>query len=363
MTAPTISPVGGASIAIRRLTGSDRAEAGALWRELEETLDLGAVACSWAWTDAWLNAYGDVVDHRFVVGEHDGRAIGVALVTRAPGGPGRPRTIHLGTAGEPHGETVFVERNRLLVAPALRPAFAAALMRSLEADSDWDRLRLDGLLPEDADDLLAGREGASVQIDESPVADLTVGDDVLDALSSSRRQRMRRTLRAFGALEAEWAQTPAQALDVLDELIVLHQADWARRGASGAFASARLTAFHRELVGRLLPEGRAALLRVRRGDETVGCLYGLIEDSRLLFYQGGLRHYDDNRLRAGHAAHVLFMRACRERGLTEYDFLAPTARYKEELSTGSDRLVWVELERPGWRTGLSRARRRLGRGA
>jgi CelD/BcsL family acetyltransferase involved in cellulose biosynthesis len=94
----------------------------------------------------------------------------------------------------------------------------------------------------------------------------------------------------------------------------------------------------------------------------VACLYGLIEGRRLLFYQGAVRRYEDNRLRAGHAAHVLLMRACRERGLTDYDFLAPASRYKDELSTRSERLVWAEVERPTWRTRAARSVRRV-RGA
>jgi CelD/BcsL family acetyltransferase involved in cellulose biosynthesis len=49
------------------------------------------------------------------------------------------------------------------------------------------------------------------------------------------------------------------------------------------------------------------------------------------------------------------MRACRARGVAEYDFLAPAARYKEELTTRSDQLVWAEVARPTWRTRLAGA--------
>jgi len=227
----------------------------------------------------------------------------------------------------------------------------------LARERGWDRLHLDGLLPGDAADLLAALPAAQVHTEECPVTDLRVGDDVLDALDGSRRRRVQRTLRAFGPLDVEWAETGEQARDVLDELIDLHQLHWRERGEPGAFASRRFTAFHRTLVARLLPRRQVALVRVRRGDETVACLYGLIEDGRLLFYQGGLRRYEDNKLRAGHAAHVLAMRACRERGLTHYDFLAPATRYKRELATGSERLVWARLERGTWRMRAARAAR------
>ncbi len=344
---------------VRVVPREDRAEARAVWTALEAEIGAPALSCSWAWTGTWLEHYGDVVPHRFVVGEAGGRSCGIALVTAGPRRPLRPRTLHLGTAGEPAGSGVFVERNRLLAAESQRAAFAAALIDHLLGEGGWDRLCLDGMHAEDAALLLAGRPEATVREDDSPVADLGGGEDVLDALSSSRRQRARRTLKAFGALEGDWAGTPAEAEAILDELIELHQARWTEAGEPGAFASERFTAFHRALVARLLPEGRAALIRVRRGEETVGCLYGHVDGGRLLFYQGGLQRYEDNKLKAGVAAHVVFMRACREHGLTEYDFLAPATRYKQELSTRADTLVWAELERTGWRTRLERAARRV----
>lgn len=344
---------------VRALAAGERDAAARVWAALERDAGAPSLACGWDWTETWLAHYGDAVSHRFLVGEAGGAPRGIALVVRAAGGRLRPRTLHVGTAGEPAGSTVFVERNGLLAAPADRAPFARALMDALERERGWDRLRLDGFLPDHAEPLLDGRASAELRSDACPVADLAAGEDVLAGLSGSRRQRIRRTLRAFGTLERDWAETVPQAHAILDELIALHQARWTASGAPGAFASARFAAFHRALVERLLPGGRAALLRVRRGDETVGCLYGLVEGERLLFYQSGLRHYDDNRLRAGVAAHVTFMEACRDRGLTRYDFLAPSARYKEELATRSEPLVWAQLERATWRTRVARARRRL----
>lgn len=346
---------------VRVVPREAREEARELWTALEAAVGAPALSCSWDWTGTWLEHYGDVVPHRFVVGEVAGEPRGIALVTEGSRRALRPRTLHLGTAGEPAGSGVFVERNRLLVGTAERAAFATAVMELLVGEGGWDRLCLDGLHAEDAELLLAGHPQATVRTDDSPVADLAGGEDVLDALSSSRRQRARRTLKAFGELEGDWAGTAAEGQAILDELIVLHQARWTEAGEPGAFASDRFTAFHRALVARLLPQGRAALIRVRRGDETVGCLYGHVDGGRLLFYQGGLQRYEDNKLKAGVAAHVMFMRACREHGLTEYDFLAPATRYKEELSTRAEQLVWAELERASWRTRLLALARRVRR--
>jgi CelD/BcsL family acetyltransferase involved in cellulose biosynthesis len=344
------------------LVSAQRAEAESIWIELEQEISSSAVMCSWDWTGTWLTHYGDVVPHRFVFAESEGTPCGIALITEFSSRGGlRPPTIALGTACEPPGSSVFVERNQLLARPGNRRAFAAELMGELERDGRWQRLRFDGMTLDEAELLLDGRSDVRWRTDESPVADLLAGEehDVLTALPTSKRQRVRRALRHLGELDVHWAQNAQEADSMLDELIILHNARWQAEAQPGAFASPRFTAFHRELISRLLPAGRAALFRVRRDGGTVACLYGLIEEDRMLFYQGGLQRFEDNRLRVGIAAHALFMQACRDQGLSKYDFLAPAARYKNDLSTSSEQLVWAELERPGARLRLERTARKV----
>jgi hypothetical protein len=350
----------------RLLSAAERTQAQAHWLTLEALISDPGLTCSWDWTETWLAHYGEVVPHRFTLSERDGAVCGMALIGE-PASTGRLRvpTIALGTAGEPEGSSVFVERNRLLARAEDRGAFATALMAELEQGTGgWQRLRLDGVPLAEAELLLGGRAPARWRVEESPVADLWAGeeDDVLTALSASKRQRVRRALRHLGELETRWAQDVTEAQEMLDELIALHTARWRAEGKPGAFASPRFTAFHRALIARLLPSGRAALYKIERAGETIGCLYGLAEGERMLFYQGGLQRFEDNRLNVGIAAHALFMQACRERGFHTYDFLAPAARYKNDLSTSTEQLVWVELERPGARLRLERAARKVKRG-
>jgi hypothetical protein len=342
------------------LAAAQRAAAQDIWVALQEAIGDVGLMCSWEWTGTWLDHYGDVVPHRFVVGEDEQGVRGIALIgQQASAGRFRPPTIVLGTAGEPHGSSVFVERNRLLTRPNDRLAFAAALLAELERDPHWQRLRLDGMIPGDARAILDQRSGVRWRVEESPVAQVATddGEDVLALLPASRRQRIRQSLRRLEPLETEWASTNAAARSILDELIVLHQTRWRSDGHSGAFSSTRFTTFHRDLIERLLPIRRAALFRVRRQEATIACLYGLVEGNRLLFYQSGVVRHEDNRLRVGLAAHALFMQACHDRGLATYDFLAPTARYKQELATEREQLVWAELERPGLRMHLEKAAR------
>ena len=335
----------------RVLSAAERPAAKQVWTALQEEIGAPGMMCSWEWTGTWLEHYADAVAHRFVVGEDERGARGIALIVEHRARPLRPPTIALGTAAEPPGSSVYVERNRLLVQPADRAAFATALLVELERDRRWHRLCLDGMVPDDAELIVESRRGVRRRFEESPIANLAAGDadDPLGSLPSATRRRLRQALKRLGPLETEWAETGPVAQSILEQLAELHQAHWRTQGEPGAFASSRFSDFHLDLVSQLVPMRRAALFRVRRQGTTIACLYGLIEGTRILFYQSGLLRNDDNRIRVGLVAHALFMQACREHGLATYEFLPPPARYKRELASESEQLVWVELDRPGFR--------------
>ncbi len=332
--------------AVRLLGPAEREQAAAAWAALE-THGPPGLACSWWWTETWLRHYGDAVPHAFALVEADGRPVGAALVTWSARRVGRfpaLRAIHVGTAGEPPRETVHVERNALLTVPGARPAAARALRRGLETLPGWDELRLDGFLPEDARALL-GEAVAEVRREPCPVADLAAmrdrGLSALEGIGAGARRRVRQGLRLLGEVEVEWPQGEDHALDVLDELVALHEARW----RPGVFSAPRFAAFHRDLVVRSGGRAPVWLLRARARGRVIGCLYGFVEDGAALFYQSGLIASDDNRVRPGLVTHALAMQACLDRGLALYDFLGGESRYKRELATGSRELVWARVPR------------------
>ena len=317
-----------------------REEAAAVWSRLDER-GTAPLAVSWPWTDTWLEHYGDVVDAELVAVERGGEPVAVALLARTTvKRRGIPvREVHVGTAGEPQGETVFVERNALNTTID-RADTATALLGHLADQGGWDTLVLDGFVGEDFE-AFAGVEPTEVA--DSPYTDLAAiraGDaDVVAALRKGPRQRVRRTLKQFGDLTLEWAETEHDKTDVLDELIDLHQQRWTAAGEPGAFASERFTRFHRALIARL--GDKAILVRARTAQgSTIGCLLCYADGDRVLFYQSGFRQFDDPKLRPGLATHALAMQAALERGYAAYDFLAGEGRYKDELSTATDRLSW-----------------------
>lgn len=317
------------------------------WQGLEQRFGDGALTCSWDWTRTWLDHFGDVVRHWFAVIERAGAPCGVVLVTEDVGyrrGPFRIRRVRLGTVGEPRASTIYSEYNRLLVDPAERAEAAPVLLDALRRDRRWQELRLDAFAPEDAAPFLASSRRFRSRDVRCRIVDLdaihAAGGDVVSSLDPGTRSRIRRSRRGFGPLTVEWGETPTDALEIFEELVMLHQSRWTSAGVAGAFASSRALAFHRDLIPRLVPT-RARLVRVRASAKTVGCLYVLIDKARALSYQSGVAHYSDNRLKPGMTVEAECMQRCLEDGLREYDLLALDTRYKREMSTGQRHVTWA----------------------
>jgi len=324
-------------------------EAVRTWQSLEARVLDPPLACSWRWTDIWLRHYGDVVPHRFAIGEEEGEPYGIALLTEdsRTRGPIRLRRLHLGTAAEPPRESVFVERNGVLVDPDHRNRFAAELLASLRKERGWAEIRLDGFSADDAKPFLEASDGLRPRWAASPWLELDAAsgevDSVLDLLGSRTRKRLRRYLRELDPISTEWARGGRRGLEIFDELLALHRERWKRRGQRGAFSMPRFVSFHRDLIATL-PDA-VVLFRVRCRDRTIACLYNLIDRGDVLSYQAGIAD-GDNRVSPGLVAHVLCMAACAGRDFRRYDFLAGDAQYKRQLTNGAGQLVWARAQRP-----------------
>jgi hypothetical protein len=335
-----------------QLLRADSACIAKLWQEIEGRVGTGGLACSWAWTETWLRHYGDLVPHRFVVGER-GEPCAIALLTEGVSitrGPFRIRTLHLGTAGESETETVRVQYNRVLAGRSDRDAFTRGVIDLASAsDLQWDEFHLDGF---SADEVPALFEPASSFVAHRRVCYVTelaairdAGQTVLTALDSHAAKKIRRSIRyveqAHGPIQVDWAESLEQAREIFDEMVTLHQARWALEGQTGAFASARFAGFHREIVDRLFPLGSVLLSRVRAGDVTLGCDYSFIERNRVLAYQWGLAQLPDKRPSVGLITGVASMQEALRRGIDEYDWLAGDAYYKRQLTTTERELIWA----------------------
>lgn len=341
-------------LTLRVFSQRERADVEAIWLEVERLHGDGGLANSWVWTSTWLDHYGDVVPHRFVVAYAGREPVGVALITRGhhiKRGPLHLRTAHVGTAGEPMGETVRVQYNRLLVNPNHRSEFASLILRHAPAllGGTTHLMVLEGFCPGEfsafeacGHELRMTRKTAfALDLADVRRDGLTVMDVLRKRTTSNIRRSVKRLTEQYGPLSVEWAESLDHAREIYDEMCVLHNARWRAEGQPGVFESRRFDGFHRDIVSRLIADQRIVLARVKAGDKTVGCDYDFIERGRVLAYQWGLAQLEDSAISAGLVVGALVMQAALERGLDEYDWLAGDVLYKRMLSTAEHQLVWA----------------------
>jgi hypothetical protein len=361
VTGSSDGPPDAAALHWEVLPATDRAAAMELWRQVEAAVhdDPAAthvsVTVSHLWTAAWLAVYGDQVPHEFFVLRRDAGPVGIALLTRGVGrraGPFRLRTRHVGTAGEDPREGACVEYNDLLAVPGYKPAFQESLLTHVLRDKSWGTFCLDGFEPATLHGFLQDLRGFELQYRDSPYYDLRAarerGGDLLEPLGRSTRQNLKRLLRKYGNVDCEWAESVDHARDILAELIVLHQARWQSAGHPGAFHSQRFRAFQQTLVEAAFqqPADRrpVVLFRARHQGETVGCLMHLVSGRRLLGYLTGFADFQA-KVSPGLVTNVLGIEAALQRGYDAYDFLVGDLRYKSNLSTNVNQLVWATWTR------------------
>jgi len=347
------------------------------WQALAESCAPVPLFVGVDWVGTWLEIFGPSLQPRLWTCRSGGELVAACVLVerRESRGPVPVRCVYLNTAGEDPGEDVCAEYNQVLVRPGHEDRAARWLGEQL-AGRGADELVATGVHAEGLDLLRRALPGwrEEVRWSEDPYVDLAglrrQGADYRGAaLSRNSRAQVNRSLKAYaaeGELRTEIAGDRARRLDLLEELIELHQAAWRDRGHGGAFASERSRLFHRRIVERLGDRGAVQLVRVSAGDETVGVLYSFVDRSRVFFYQSGVRYREGNRFRPGLTAHVCAIEHCLALGLDEYHFLAgdeTTPRYKQSLSNGCRELAWASFQRPGIKTsaiqGLKALKRRF----
>ncbi len=260
--------------------------------------------------------------------------------------------LYFNATGSRTPDELAIEHNGMLAAPGARRSLAAVLDLLPE---DWDELYLPAIDRRAFDDLGAApldarykvrveREEAAPFVDLEAVRTVAGGYDAL--LPSSTRDALQESRSVLGDVDLEIALDDAHAMDIYDELLRLHARRWAARGMRGAFPDPWVEKFHRQLITHRLPHGEIQLLRIKSGGTTLGCLYNLVYRDRVVFYQCGLASLDDPHIEAGYLCHATAIEHDARAGHSFCDLLGGQAKYKEKLATGTNRRVWLRVQRP-----------------
>lgn len=320
------------------------------------------------WSELWLeinqDAYVMPGGLRMLCLRHAGRLVGMMPLYRR-----RPRRISdggvslnfIGT-GEDEADELCSDYLDVLCEGDWREACAQTAWRNIcgEAGRGCDGVKLSDIADHSALVSWARIRGPAVGLEVSPrgvcpLADLTGGFEAyLGRLSANTRQQMRRLLRQAETAGAtfEVAGSPVEAELYFDEMVRLHQARWQADGQPGCFASERFARFHRRLVERWAPAGRALLSRVRQGGKTLAVAYGFRIGSKYDFYQSGVWMEESDLKSPGIVSFGLLMGDLCRQGVRTFDFLRGSSQYKQRLATGAQPLAEVRRVAWTWRAGL-----------
>jgi CelD/BcsL family acetyltransferase involved in cellulose biosynthesis len=324
----------------------------ASWMELERRADAGFFL-SWRWIGSWLSTTG--ARPLLIQASENGRVVALGLLT-----PARRKRfcfsvnrLCLHETALAEQDAVMIEHNNFLVARSAPTGLVIDLLKALQAaDPSWDEIVLGGV----SADMIAEAQAAGLTVVTdriSPDFGVALPDPALpgsweDTLSSNQRAQLRQS-RSFaermGPVLLKAADSPSQALDFFDKMIVLHSAYWQGRGKPGAFATPFACAFHRELIASPVGPGTAELLELSAGGQVLGYLYNFQYGERAYSYQSGFSYSDDNRHRPGLLAHALAIEQARQRGMRVYDFLAGDAPYKARLGQQLGQIAWCRGQR------------------
>ncbi len=336
---------------LRMLPASSRATALSEWRLLEVELSNTRLTCSSLWTEIWLKHYGAIVPHQFAIASRGGLTCGIALLTQGVDqhtGPIALKTWHVGTAGEPEPDSVFVEYNSLLARPDDQVDFGCALWNWVREQTNCDEFRLDGFDPLSIQWMLDRHPQISVERKSSRFFDLTVAREAdvepISLLGSQTRANIRKSLRQLGNPTGEWADTPQRAEEMFHHMVELHQARWNAVGLPGVYSSRRFRDFHLELLHRAVPLGMTSMFGVKSSSQVIGYCHVMIDLHRVLIYQYG-RNVSIEKASPGIIIDYLCIAEALRRGYSAVDFLAGESEHKRRLTTNRAELAWVVWQR------------------
>jgi CelD/BcsL family acetyltransferase involved in cellulose biosynthesis len=306
---------------------------------------------TWAWMENWLACLPHAEAPQLAIFDHDGDPVAACFVAhrylrRHGVVPSRARYVNA-TGVESYDE-LCLEHNALLSID--QGASLATLVELLPGD--WDEVYLPACDGEAFAALTAATLGGKLRVRvDRQVANYHIdlakvrAQGYLPLLGSSTRAQVRKAQRAAGDVTFEVARDDREAIDIYEEMVLLHQRSWRLRGYPGAFLDPWFDLFHRRLIARRFRHGEIQLIRVRNKDLTIGCLYNFVAAGRVLFYQCGFGSPADRHIRPGYLCHAQAVEHCAKQGLAIYDLLGGNARYKQSLATDETQLIWGRVQR------------------
>lgn len=329
------------------------------WMALHAASPSASITLRFEWMRHWWRIYGPVYRGgglRLITVWRGSSLIGLLpLYESAPDGVFAVRHLRFISTGEQEYEETCPDYLDALLAPGEEAGAITAIHAALR-ELDGQHVEMLNLV---ADSPLVShlcrvsqRRWSVFDHGVCPVANLEGGfASYLQRLAAGSRQQARRILREGEQLGAVLRIAGSEDIDSsFDDLVKLHQERWVAEGEAGCFAAPRFALFHRTLAHQWIPEGKALLASLSIGAQPIAAIYGFLAGSKFDFYQSGTQIERSPLHSPGTLAHLLLMKHLCERGVTAYDFLRGSTRYKERLASERRPLISIETWRPSART-------------
>jgi CelD/BcsL family acetyltransferase involved in cellulose biosynthesis len=310
--------------------------AAAEWNRLLAQSCSDTIFLTWEWCEAWWHAYGHGRSLCVLTAWENNQLVGVAPFYADTSRSWRGKWTCLRIIGAGSGDSDYLDCFTKL---GLERQVLALFFEFLESvDKGWDWIEIEGA-PHESSCLaaigkIAAERGWSFACEDVPCATLSLPrqwDDYLRLLRPRVRTKIRSALAYFEQLDIEPTEcTASHELDNwLAQLFDIHTRRWQKRRGPGVFRSEDRQSFYREVSRTALQKGWLAFHRLTWCDRPLALQYGFRYHNHLYSLQEG---YDPafEKLRPGVALRGWIMRYEIQQGLTEYDFLAGTARHKLE---------------------------------
>jgi CelD/BcsL family acetyltransferase involved in cellulose biosynthesis len=172
--------------------------------------------------------------------------------------------------------------------------------------------------------------------------------------------RRRRQLEKQFNAELSTVSAEADLRGAMEDLYRLHNTRWQKRGASGAFSTAALQAFHHEVAERFLARGWLRLHRLKCDGQTKASFYCFARGKRVYYYLSG---FDDGigKFSPGNVMMAYSVQHAIAEGAEEFDLLRGDESYKYEWKAEDRSTVRMILGHGGVRSHIGTAGHRFER--
>lgn len=327
------------------------------WRTLENHADT-TFFISWSWISAWLEVVREHCELYLFRCEEDGEPIGLGIFVheqqvRRHFLTSSSLSLHQAQAA---GLNMNIEYNGLLCKRGRDHSVTSHLFQALnESKLYWLEVTLSAISQSHWQQLHRAKRHVYWLVDRqlSPwvrnIEGITTLANIFAPLSRNRRGQIRRSIsdyeKAYGPIHCHAAQSTSEALNLFEELGVLHTRRWNKDGKAGSFANPNWVNFHRLVIERAFPRGEVQVLKVSAGSFVLGVIYSFVWKSQVHVLQTGFVPADTNRDQPGYVSHCLAILENAKLGMKQYDLMCGDAYYKSVLGERVAPLYWVRARR------------------